>query len=211
LSHPRPGRLRGDPEQPHPPGGELHDEEQIEAAEEHRVDVGEVAGQDRLGLGREELAPRLPGPGGAGPTPARRRMSHTVEGASRWPSPTSSPWILRYPQPGLSAASRNTNSRIVGRVGGRPGRRRAVQRRRIRSRCQRSTVSGVTNSRGQWPRGTSWLSAAWTARSAQESRGLATCRRSTASWWRSTRISAFFDARLRPTRPNKPTAVRRIR
>jgi hypothetical protein len=92
----------------------------------------------------------------------------------------------------------------VGRAGS------TVQRWRIRSRRHRSTVCGVTNS-GQWPRGTSRLSAAWTARSAQESRGRATCRRNTASWWRSTKISASFDARLRPSKPSQPTAVRKIR
>ena len=162
LGHPRPVRVGGDPEQPGPPGGELHDEEQVEAAEQHGVDVGEVAGQDAAGLGGQELPPALPDRRGAGSMPARRRISHTVEGVSRWPSPAGSPWILRYPQPGLSAAIR---SRIVGRVAGRPPRRGTDQRRRIRSRCHRSTVSGVTNSRGQQLRGTSRLNAACTARS----------------------------------------------
>jgi hypothetical protein len=57
--------------------------------------VGEVAGQDAVGLGGQELPPALPGSLWGGSTPARRRISQTVEGAIRWPSPTSSPWILR--------------------------------------------------------------------------------------------------------------------
>jgi hypothetical protein len=57
---------------------------------------------------------------------------------------------------------------IVARVGGRPVLRGTVQRRRIRSRWQRTTVSRVTNSRGQRLRGTSWLSAACAARSAHD-------------------------------------------
>ena len=46
---------------------------------------------------------------------------------------------------------------------------------------------------------------------AQDGRGRATCRRSTASWWRRMRISASFDAQLRVSRPSQPIAVRKIR
>jgi len=49
-------------------------------------------------------------PTGVGSTPAWR--SQTVEGAILWPSPTSSPWILRSPQPGVSEAIRNTSCRM---------------------------------------------------------------------------------------------------
>jgi putative transposase len=45
----------------------------------------------------------------AGSMPARFRSDHTVLGAIWWPSPASSPWILRYPQVGFSEASRSTS------------------------------------------------------------------------------------------------------
>jgi len=60
LGHPRSVWVAGDPEQPHPAGGELDDEEEVEAAEQDGVDVGEVAGQDAAGLGGQELPPGLP-------------------------------------------------------------------------------------------------------------------------------------------------------
>jgi hypothetical protein len=50
----------GDPEQPHPPGGQFHHEEEVEAVKQHGVDMGEVAGQDAAGLGGQELPPGLP-------------------------------------------------------------------------------------------------------------------------------------------------------
>jgi hypothetical protein len=64
------------------------------------------------------------------------------------------------------------------------------------SRCQRGTVSGVTIiRRPAWrARGITPSSATIGARSAQESFGLAMgWRRRTASWWRSSSISAFFQ------------------
>ena len=41
--------------------------------------------------------------------PAVRKMFQTVEAATRWPSPTSSPWMRRYSQVGFSFAIRMTN------------------------------------------------------------------------------------------------------
>jgi hypothetical protein len=55
------------------------------------------------------------------------------------------------------------------------------------------------------------VSAANTARSAQDKRGLLTWRRNTATSWRSTRISAFFDVELRASNPNQATSCRKIR
>lgn len=55
----------------------------------------------------------------------------------------------RYPQFGFSRISRSTRARMERTVGGRPGRfglDRAAWWRRMRSRCQRSTVSGRTSS-----------------------------------------------------------------
>ena len=58
--HPRPVRVGGDPERPDLAGGVFHHEEEVEAAEQDGVDVGEVAGQDAAGLGGQELPPGLP-------------------------------------------------------------------------------------------------------------------------------------------------------
>jgi hypothetical protein len=55
------------------------------------------------------------------------------------------------------------------------------------------------------------VNAANTARSAQDSRGLHTWRRDTATSWRSTRISAFFDCALRASRPSQAMTCRKIR
>ena len=41
---------------------------------------------------------------GAGSIPASLRICHTVDGATAYPRPDSSPWMRRYPQPGLSRA-----------------------------------------------------------------------------------------------------------
>jgi hypothetical protein len=72
------------------------------------------------------------------------------------------------------------------------------------SRCHRRIVPGVTIrfSRQVWD--SNRVSAVNTARSAQDSRSLLT-------WWRSTRIAAFFDVELRASRPSQPTSCRKSR
>ena len=45
-----------------------------------------------------------------------------VEAPSRWPSLSSSPWILWYPHFGLSVAIRTTSAASPSSIGGRPGR-----------------------------------------------------------------------------------------
>ena len=69
-----------------------HDED-VEAGQEDGVDVGEVDGEDRVGLRREELSPRRAGPRGAGSRLAPLKISHAVEAVTRWPSPISSPCV----------------------------------------------------------------------------------------------------------------------
>jgi hypothetical protein len=44
----------------------LDDDEEVEAAEEDGVDVGEVDREDRVGLRGQELSPGRPGPAGRG-------------------------------------------------------------------------------------------------------------------------------------------------
>jgi len=45
------------------------------------------------------------------------RIVHTVEAATWWPSPTSSPWMRRYPHLGFSRAMRSTSARMGGATG----------------------------------------------------------------------------------------------
>lgn len=76
-------------------------------------------------------------------------------------------------------------------------------------RCQASSVSEVTKNTLHRARGSSRLAAARKARSAGTSAGRETCRRSTASSWRSTTISSSLKSAERKqsrtsaiTRPN---------
>ncbi len=79
------GRMRGHPEDSHPAGGVLDDEEAIQAGEGHRLQVEQVAGEDPAGLRGEELRPGRTGPArrGAGSRPAAVRIRQTVEAPTR--------------------------------------------------------------------------------------------------------------------------------
>ncbi len=57
LSGPCPGGMGGDAQDVHPPGLDLHYEKDVQAPEEHGVNVQEVARQDSGCLGGEELPP----------------------------------------------------------------------------------------------------------------------------------------------------------
>jgi hypothetical protein len=70
---------------------------------------------------------------GAGSIPCRRRIAQIVLGATRMPSPTSSPWMRRQPQAGFSRASRSTSSRTPLFVLGRPRLRDEYAQRRATS------------------------------------------------------------------------------
>jgi hypothetical protein len=52
--------MSGDPGQVHLPRAVLDEEEHMQTAQEHGIDVEEVHGQDRLGLGLQERSPGLP-------------------------------------------------------------------------------------------------------------------------------------------------------
>jgi hypothetical protein len=56
----------GDPRDVHAATLVLDDDEDVEAAQEHGVDVGEVDREDRMGLRGQELSPGRPGPAGRG-------------------------------------------------------------------------------------------------------------------------------------------------
>ena len=57
LGGPRPGGVGGDAQDVHPAGLDLHHEEDVQAVEEHGVNVQEVACQDPGRLGGQELPP----------------------------------------------------------------------------------------------------------------------------------------------------------
>src|ERR1039457_5181609 len=155
LGGPFPGRMQGDSEDADAPSGVL----------DHGQDIGLGAVQQ---VGREESRARIasawepkncdqvgPFRRGTGSIPAFFRISHAVDAAIFTPRPASSPWILRYPHPGFSRASRSTRALMFRGVAGRPVLPRmdlAAWRWRRMSRCQRTIVSGVTSSRSPWRR-----------------------------------------------------------
>jgi hypothetical protein len=57
LGDPGGGRMGGDPGNVHPAGPVLDHHQDVEAAQEDGVDVGEVDREDRVGLRGEELSP----------------------------------------------------------------------------------------------------------------------------------------------------------
>ena len=57
LDGPRPGGVRGDAQDVHPPGLDLHHEKDVQAFQEHGVNVQEVAREDPGCLGGQELPP----------------------------------------------------------------------------------------------------------------------------------------------------------
>ena len=139
-------------------------------------------------------APRLPGSGGSSPLPP-----------TRYPRPSSSPWMRRYPQRGFCLASSSTRARTSSATGGRPGALGYVHVLLTRRRCQASRVPGVTIRCSRRRPGSSPAKAASTARSAQRGLGRATCRRKIATSCRGTRISASFTASLRASSASQPS------
>ena len=102
--------------------------------------------------------------------------------------------MRRYPQVGFSAARRSASRRSSADVDGRPGGRCGwVQCPTMRRRCQRNSVSGVTSHPARLGRGSAAAIAASKVRSVSVSSGRSTWRRNTASWWRNTIISRFFE------------------
>ena len=200
LRGPLPGGMLSDPEDADAPAGVLDYGQDISLGTVEQVGREKVARQDCTSLRAQELNQVGPFRRRAGSMPLALRISHTVDAATLTPSPAISPWILRYPHPGFSRASRRTRAWMFRRVAGRPVLPRmdlAAQRRPAMSRCQRRIVSGVTGSRSSWRRalGITLSRVATRSRSAQFSFGRCGCRRCrTASWWRRIKISAVFHA-----------------
>jgi hypothetical protein len=66
LGDPGSGGVGGDPGDMHAAAAVLDHDEDVEAAQEDGVDVGEVDGEDGVGLRGEELSPGRTGPSGRG-------------------------------------------------------------------------------------------------------------------------------------------------
>jgi len=62
LGDPGPGGVGGDPGDVHAAHAVLDHDQDVETAQEDRVDVGEVNREDRVGLRRQELSPGRPRP-----------------------------------------------------------------------------------------------------------------------------------------------------
>jgi hypothetical protein len=126
LRRPCPGRVRGYPGQVQSSGAVLDEYQHVQPLEQSRLHRQEVAGDDRVGLGGQELPPGRPGPPGRW-IDARSVQDLPYRGRSdRMPSCASSPWILRWPQAGFSRAIRTISVLTEVPVDGRPGRRRSV-------------------------------------------------------------------------------------
>jgi hypothetical protein len=85
LGQPGAGRVGCDSEDVHAAGGMLDDEEGIQPAQGDRLEMEQVAGQDRirLRLRLQELRPGWPGRRGTGSIPAVSRLCQTVEAPIR--------------------------------------------------------------------------------------------------------------------------------
>jgi hypothetical protein len=71
LGGPRTGWVSGDAENVHPPGVDLHHEQDVQALEEHGVNVQEIARQDPGRLEGQELTPGRGCPARCGREPGR--------------------------------------------------------------------------------------------------------------------------------------------
>ena len=195
--------MQSDSEDADAPGGVLYHGQDIGLGAVEQVGGEEVARQDRLGLGAQELRP-----GRTRSAAARDRSRHS-SGFSMPSTPL--PSLPGRPArrgsavspPGVFAGQPEDQGPDVPAGGWPPILPRidlAAQRRRMMSRCQRRIVSGVTSSRSPCRRafGITASRVASRARSAQSRFGRRGCRRcSTASWWRRSRISAVCHASSR--------------
>src|SRR3954451_14354369 len=101
---------------------DLNHEQDIEPPQRERaVDVEEVDREHAGRLRAQELPPTgVGGRTGAAGIRWRCRIRRIVEAPTRWPSVSSSPWILTYPQRGFSRAIRTTKATRTSSIDGRP-------------------------------------------------------------------------------------------
>ena len=89
LGGPRPGGVQGDSEDADAPGGVLDHGQDVGLGAFQQVGCEEVARQDRLGLGAQELRPGRVCSSRRGVDPGLLQISHTVDAAIFAPRPTS--------------------------------------------------------------------------------------------------------------------------
>jgi hypothetical protein len=104
--------MGGDPGEVHAAAAVLDHDEDVETMQEHGIDVGEVDGEDRVGLRDQELPPGRAGPLRCGSMPAAVTFFRTVDAAIRWPRPTSSSWVRRRVSSASSARGRASGTRV---------------------------------------------------------------------------------------------------
>ena len=213
LPGPQPVRVGGHGEDVHIAGLDFHDEKDVEPLEGHRaVDVEEVAGQHRRRRGAQELPP-----GGVGLSlrgrrdpqgledPADRRGADPVAEREQFTlDPLIPPAAVLLcealnQRDGVGADRRSTCARRVSPV---PGRQAPVpaQDGGWGDQAMGAQFAGQQpGKRGE--HGTT----------CQFGRGLGLTRRSTATSWRKTSNSTFFDAEDRPNSHSQPATRPKIR
>ena len=105
-------------------GGRLDHHQDVEAAQEDGVDVGEVDREDRVGLRGEELSPGRAGPRGAGSMPGGLEDRPDGGGGHLVAEADQLALDASVAPAGFSRAIRSTSARMGCGVGGRPGCRR---------------------------------------------------------------------------------------
>lgn len=212
LGEPGAGRVSGDTEDVHTSRGVLDHEDRVPPAQCDGIEMKQVASQNRVRLRPQKLSPRGSGStwgrvdaGTVEDLPDRRGADLIAETGKLAVDPSVSPG-------GFSVARRMTRARTPAGMAGRPGRAGwVVQRRATSCRCQRRIVDGVTSSPRRRRTGSSRVRAAIRARSVQLICGRGVRRRSTASWWRRTKISISFVVSDRARSTIQPTSVENIK
>src|SRR5262249_24336516 len=103
------------------PAGQLQEEENVQALEEHGVHREVVAARIALPWARRKRRHVSPARRGAGEMRWRRSSLRTLVAETRWPSLSSSPRMRMSPHNGFSLASLSTNSWHSAGSDGRPG------------------------------------------------------------------------------------------
>ena len=161
--------MGGDAEDVYAAGGVLDDEERVQPVQGDGVEVEQVAGEDRVRLGPQELRSRSVRLAGA-----RGRCRRCAGWSRRWRRRSGSRGrrvrrgCVDIPRWGSRWPGGATRARRPAGMAGRPGRVGwVVQRRATSWRCQRRMVAGVTSRPRRRRTGSSRVRAAIRARSVQ--------------------------------------------
>jgi hypothetical protein len=202
-------RMGGDAEDVHPTAGVLDDEERVEPVQGDRVEVKQVAGEDRLALRSEELCPGRSGP---------PRRGVDSGGVQDFPDGGDADLVAESGEFAVDAAvapggvlggHAHDQGADTGGDGGATsasglGGPAASDELPVPAQDRGRVTSNPTR-RGA---GSSRLRTSITARSAQLTRSRGVRRCSTVSWWRRTRISMSLavSERMRSTNQSRSLA-----